>query len=304
MKYQNLLLKKEDFLLYLDVEKNLSVNTYKSYNSDLIQFFHFWNEINEKDGREIELQLALQRFLIFMYHKNIKKSSIARKMSCFMSFSRYLKSNGIDLNIFLTRPKVEHKLPTYLSVDEMFYLLDNIPDTSLPTQRPIRDKAVLEVFYATGIRCSELVNISLKDINFNEKTILIRTGKGNKQRIVLFGQKAKEKMMDYLEIERSFDEKNDQTFFLNHRGEKLTSRSIQRILKMFSAFLKTNKQISPHKIRHSFATHLLNAGMDLRSLQELLGHTSLSSTEKYTHVTTKDLQDMYDTIHPYHEMKR
>jgi len=304
MNYQLLIAKKEDFLLHLDVERNLSLNTYKSYNSDLQQFFHFWHEINAKEEQEIALQQALQRFLMFLYHKNTKKSSIARKMSCFMSFTRYLKSNGIELNIHLTRPKLEQKLPTYLSVDELFYLLDQLPDTSLPTQRPIRDKAILEVFYATGIRCSELVNIHMQDINFTEKTILIKVGKGNKQRIVLFGQKAKEKMMDYLEIERSFDKKNDTAFFLNHRGEKLTSRSIQRILKMFSAFLKTNKQLSPHKIRHSFATHLLNAGMDLRALQELLGHTSLASTEKYTHVTTKDLQEMYDTIHPFHEMKK
>ncbi|NBV40637.1 tyrosine recombinase XerD [bacterium] len=302
MNFEELVQRKEAFLVHVDVERNLSINTFKSYTSDLNQFFNFWQGLLEKEG-DISFVHTVQRFSTFLYHKNSKKSSIARKLSCLVSFVRYLKTQGIVIPLEVHRPKVEKKLPTYLSVDEIFYLLDDLPETSLPTKRPVRDKAILELFYATGVRCNELVNISLRDINFNEKTIMIRSGKGNKDRMVLFGEKAKAKVLEYLDVERPFDEKNDKALFLNHRGERLGNRSVQRILTMFSKFLKTNKQLSPHKLRHSFATHLLNAGMDLRALQELLGHSSLSSTEKYTHVTTKDLQEMYDTIHPIHSMK-
>lgn len=302
MKYQDALVKKDEFLIYLEVERNLTVNTYKSYACDLNQFLAFWNETNTKTSQDLSIRQSLERFLVHLFHKKTQKSSIARKMSCFKSFERFLKSCGIDINLQLTRPRLDKKLPTYLSVDEVFFLLDNVSDKDLPTKRPIRDKAIFETFYATGIRCSELINIELNDINFSDKTMLI-TGKGRKQRIVLFGEKAKTKIMEYINQERIHDAKNDKTLFLNYKGGRLTSRSIQRIFTMFSSFLHVKKHVSPHKVRHSFATHLLNAGIDLRALQELLGHQSLSSTEKYTHVTTKDLQEMYDTMHPINTMK-
>ena len=151
-------------------------------------------------------------------------------------------------------------------------------------------------------RIKFLVN-KLKKLNLKYKIFYGVSGKTINERKLIYDQYDRSKVLEYLDVERPFDEKNDKALFLNHRGERLGNRSVQRILTMFSKFLKTNKQLSPHKLRHSFATHLLNAGMDLRALQELLGHSSLSSTEKYTHVTTKDLQEMYDTIHPIHSMK-
>ena len=302
MKYEEGLQKKDEFLTYLHVERNLTANTCKSYACDLEQFFAFWQQLDATTSTHNTMRQAVERFLIHMFHAKTQKSSIARKMSCFTSFERYLKACGITVHLKLTRPRIEKKLPTYLSIDEINYLLDTFPEKDLPTFRPVRDKAILETLYATGVRCSELIAISLQDINFSEKTMLI-TGKGRKQRLVLFGNKAKNKILEYIEKERVLDVKKDTALFLNCKGNKLTSRTIQTICNMFSKCLKSKKIITPHKIRHSFATHLLNAGMDLRSLQELLGHQSLASTEKYTHVTTKDLQEMYDAIHPIHDMK-
>ncbi len=301
MQYLEALEKKENFLVYVQVERNLSDNTYKSYSSDLQQFFNFWKQHNEQTKKDVSIKTALDHFFVQHFYKKTQKSSIARKISCFTSFERFIKSNGINLNLQLTRPRVEKKLPTYLTVQEIFHLLDTVKDEELPSHRPIRDKAIFEVLYATGIRCAELTNIRIEDINFEEKTILIM-GKGRKQRYVLFGEKAKTKILQYINAERFLNDRGNSILFVNPQGESLTNRTIQMIFTMFSKFLTVKKQLTPHKIRHSFATHLLNAGLDLRALQELLGHQSLSSTEKYTHVTTKDLQNMYDTIHPINSM--
>ena len=201
------------------------------------------------------------------------------------------------MRLKLTRPRVEKKLPTYLSLDEIEYLLDTLKDSDYKTKTIIRDKAIFELLYATGIRNSELINIKIQDIDFHNKTILI-TGKGDKQRVVLFGSKAKKQVEKYITEERVKFAKEDDHLFINYNGTKLTSRTIQKICVMFSKMLPVSKTITPHKIRHSFATHLLNAGMNLRALQELLGHACLGTTEKYTHISTADLQKMYNTIHP------
>ncbi len=301
MQYLQALESKEKFLVYVQVERNLADNTYKSYSSDLHQFFTFWKQHNEQTKKDVSIKTALDHFFVQHFYKKTQKSSIARKISCFTSFERFIKSNGINLNLQLTRPKVEKKLPTYLTIQEVFHLLDTVKEEDLPSHRPIRDKAIFEVLYATGIRCAELTAIRIEDINFEEKTILI-TGKGRKQRYVLFGEKAKAKILQYINAERFLNDRGNSILFVNPQGESLTNRTIQMIFTMFSKFLTVKKQLTPHKVRHSFATHLLNAGLDLRALQELLGHQSLSSTEKYTHVTTKDLQNMYNTIHPINTM--
>ena len=301
MQYLEALQKKEEFLVYVQVERNLADNTYRSYSSDLHQFFTFWNQHNLQTKQDVSIKTALEHFFVQHFYKKTQKSSIARKISCFTSFERFVKSNGIVLNLQLTRPKVEKKLPTYLTVQEIFHLLDTIKDEDLPSHRPIRDKAIFEVLYATGIRCAELTQIRLEDINFEEKTILIM-GKGRKQRYVLFGEKAKAKILQYMNGERFINDRGNSILFVNNQGQSLTNRTIQMIFTMFSKFLTVKKHLTPHKVRHSFATHLLNAGLDLRALQELLGHASLSSTEKYTHVTTRDLQNMYNEIHPINTM--
>ncbi|HLW73162.1 MAG TPA: tyrosine-type recombinase/integrase, partial [Candidatus Babeliales bacterium] len=172
---------------------------------------------------------------------------------------------------------------------------------ALPTRYPVRDKTIFELLYATGVRCSELVNICVEDVDMEAKTIRI-FGKGKKERIVLFGLKACEKILEYYATERPEIHNQQEPLFLNYRYEKLTSRSVQRIIKMFRAFLPIERQLTPHKLRHSFATHLLNQGADLRAVQELLGHKTLATTEKYTHVSLENLSKLCEGVHPINAM--
>ncbi len=290
-----------DFLTYIDVERNLSKNTQRSYESDFSLFSDFWDRINKQEPEQLTIRPAIERYFVMLYHKKIDKSSIARKISCFKSFERFLQSTGKNLELKLKRPHIDKKLPTYLSVDEIFYLLDTITEKELPSKRPVRDKAIFELLYATGMRCSELCNITFKDLDIENKLIRIMA-KGRKERLVLFGGKAQERIKNYLEKERPNHSDNKEHLFVNYRNEALTPRSIQRIIQMFRMFLKGKKNITPHKLRHSFATHLLNQGVDLRAVQELLGHQALSSTEKYTHVTQQELAEMCQTNHPLSSM--
>lgn len=289
--------KKADFLVYLEVERNLSLNTIRAYHNDLQLFIAFWSKQSTESQENLSLRQTIERYLVSLFYKKIDKNSIARKFSCFSSFERYLRTQGIRLNLKLTRPKITKKLPVYFSVDEIFYLLDTIPDSDIPSKNPIREKALFELMYATGIRCSEVVTINYKDIDLTQKTIRI-CGKGNKERIVLFGKKAQKKIQDYLEKERPRIHSPQEPLFVNQHNKRLCSRSIQRIIALFRPFLSANRNLTPHKIRHSFATHLLNEGADLRVIQELLGHASLSSTEKYTHVSLARLATICDDSHP------
>jgi site-specific recombinase XerD len=294
---------KKDFLTYISVEKNLSKNTQRSYESDLNLFEHFWIEINKKEKLKPTLRRAIERYFVNLFYKKIDKSSVARKISCFKSFEKFLRSMGIEISLKLQRPRVDKKLPVYLSVDEVFYLLDTVKEKDLPSKKPIRDKAIFELLYASGMRCSELCSITMRNIDLENKVIRIK-GKGRKERMVLFGGKAQKRIKEYLEKERPKPNNLSEKLFINYRNGPLDPRSVQRIIEMFRKFLKGNKKITPHKLRHSFATHMLNQGTDLRIVQELLGHESLSSTEKYTHVTSAQLTDMCDTLHPFNDMKK
>lgn len=292
--------KSDEFLSFLEVERGLAKNTVSSYRQDLNLLLQFWSRINGKDDTEYILSDILERYFLYMHKNGMSKSSIARKVSCLKSLERFLLSRGVSLGLTLKRPRLEKKLPVYLSVDEMFHLLEKVQPGDLPTQHPLRDIAVLELLYATGIRCSELVNIRLRDINFAQKTIKIY-GKGRQERLALFGNKAAEKIEQYLREERTPIKDPTEFIFLNNRTEQLSTRAIQRTIELFRRFLKINRPITPHKIRHTFATHLLNQGVDLRVVQELLGHKSLSSTEKYTHVSNMQLARMCDNLHPINE---
>lgn len=305
MNYPEATLKKEEFLNYLDVERNVALNTYKSYQYDLNQFFRFWEKLNtQRSSLPYPIQEAVSKFFVHLYSVKVQKSSIARKIACFQSFVKYLHNCNISINLKLTAPRIHKKLPNYLTTDEITYMLDSMPDSVFTSQRPIRDRAMLETLYATGVRCSELTHIKINDVNFDHKTILI-TGKGNKQRVVLFGNKAKNQVLKYIQEERIKDLKErSQYLFISTHGTKLTDRSLQQILHNLCHHLPFKKIITPHKLRHSFATHLLNAGMNLRALQELLGHSSLSTTERYTHVTTKDLKELYQTMNPMEFLKK
>jgi site-specific recombinase XerD len=289
------------FLLYLKVERNLSEHTLRAYFLDLNQFIVFWTALPEYDVKNLGLRQIVERYLVSLFYKKINKSSIARKFSCFTSFERFLKNRGTDLNLNLKRPRIDKKLPIYFSVDEIFHLLDTIKNEALPTSHPIRDKTIFELLYATGVRCSELVNICIKDIDMDAKTIRV-FGKGKKERMVLFGEKAQKKIIEYYVSERPAIENQQEPLFLNYRYEKLTPRSVQRIIKMFRSFLHIERPLTPHKLRHSFATHLLNQGADLRAVQELLGHKTLATTEKYTHVSLENLSKLCEKIHPINAM--
>ncbi len=297
MVVQEFLVFKDTFLAYLEVEKNLSKNTLRSYKSDLDVFIEFWHTINTSDPQPLELRRALERYFVAQFHKKIDNHSIARKMSCFTSFERFVRTQGVKITLKLKRPRVHKKLPTYLSIEEIVYLLDTVPNEKLPTKLPIRDKTVLELLYATGIRCAELCAIRLQDVNLEQKLIRIK-GKGRKERFALFGKKAQEKLRAYLAQERPRSLTEQDPLFMTSRNEPFHPRCVQRIMDMFQQFLTNGKTLTPHKVRHSFATHLLNQGADLRTVQELLGHKTLATTEKYTHVTSAQLVSMCDDLHP------
>ena len=287
----------KQFIVHLEIEKNISPHTLRAYKSDLDQFMKFWRTIQSREQKHLFLRRALERYLITLYHKKMKNSSISRKISCLKSLETFLISLNINLSLRIERPRVEKKLPIILSVDEIFYLLDRIPLKELPTKFPHRDTAIFELLYATGIRCHELVTIHFKDIDTAHKLIRIK-GKGKKERIVLFGNHALKSINSYLSIERPAFHDPSESLFLNARGMCLTTRSIQRIIAMFRSFLSLDKTFTPHTLRHSFATHLLNQQVNIRFIQKLLGHKTLLSTERYTHVSLNELSQLCDEKHP------
>ncbi|MBU1008346.1 tyrosine-type recombinase/integrase [Candidatus Dependentiae bacterium] len=300
----------DQFLTYLEVEKNLSSHTLRAYRSDLQQLKEFWERSGKSDPEiATDVTQVVRRFIRSLYFKKIAKSSLARKLSCIRSLVAYLKGEGIMLSISVKNPRIPRKLPSILTVDEIFYLLDGVKTSDLPTRFPFRDRAIFELLYATGVRCSELVKIQLQNIDFKGKSIVV-SGKGRKSRLVLFGQKAKSVLESYLKEERVFLtgsrrpsglEESD-FLFLNYSGGPLTTRSVQRVCSMFKKFLKVERKLTPHKLRHSFATHLLNQGVDLRVIQELLGHKTLATTQIYTQVSSAELAKMCDEKHPLNSM--
>ncbi len=295
-----------DFLTYLEVEKNASSHTLRAYLGDLKQLGTFWKRIEEKEGKESPpLKVIVRRYVVTLFYKQIAKTSLARKLSCLRSFQDFLKGEGTDLALSVATPRLDRKLPAVVSVDEIFYLLDKLKDEDLPTRYPLRDRAIFELVYATGVRCSEAVSICLSDINFAEKSIKV-FGKGKKERIVLFGSKAEERLLRYLHEERNTllktKKSNENKLFINCQGGPISTRSVQRIFEMFRKFLNIGRQFSAHKVRHSFATHLLNQGVDLRIIQELLGHQTIVTTEIYTHVSQQHLAQMCDEKHPLNNL--
>lgn len=289
-----------EFLLFLSVEKHASEHTQRAYQVDLEQVAAFWGDLEKKQPVPITLDVVLKRYIVALFYKKISKSSLARKCSSIRSFQNFLQQQGIDLKLDVKSPKLDKKLPATLTVDEIFYLLDTIKPEDLPTKYPERDQAVFELMYATGVRCSELINIKLSDIDMSARKIRV-LGKGKKERFVLFGSKAADRLKRYLQTERVAlvaQHYDSGYLFLNRNGTQITTRSIQRIFEMFRKFLQIERKLTPHKIRHSFATHLLQQGVNLRIIQELLGHKTINSTEIYTHVSSQQLAKMCDEKHP------
>lgn len=279
--------KKDQFINFLSDEKSFSKNTCKSYYLDLQQFLYFWEKQELIENQKLNFDQMLNKYNNILNTNQINSTSIARKVSCINSFKTYLKTHGIEVKSKIYRPKVTVKKPQYLNIEELFDLLDNIKSENLPTKFPLRDKAIIEIIYATGVRCSELVNIELSCIDFQNRSIIIRT-KNQKERVVFFGVKAYKALLEYLKFERSSIKNNYEKLFLNYQSGPLTVRSIQRICKMFRTFLKNKFTLTPQALRNSFALHMLQKGATIDYMQELLGHRSKASTQRYLEIALKN----------------
>jgi integrase/recombinase XerC len=297
------------FIESLATEKGFSENTCRGYRHDLEEFFIFLTEsqpvgktrVQSDDPIEIDRVdgLTIRGFLGHL-HKRNKKSTIARKLSTLRSFFKFLVRRGLTednpAETILT-PKQEKTIPNYLPVDEMFRLLDSIHSNSI---LDLRNRAIFETLYSCGIRVSELVGLNTSDVDFGQDLIRV-FGKGGKERIVPIGEKALGAITNYrqhLKGERKISFKLDGPLFLNKNMGRLTARSVARILDKLVTACGLLTPVSPHTLRHTFATHMLDAGADLRAVQELLGHMSLSTTQKYTHVSIDRLMETYDKAHP------
>lgn len=283
-----------EFESYLDAARNASYHTIRAYVTDINDFIEF-----------IKNQPSYCENIGDSYIALLKKSTLsdrttARKLSALKSFFRYLcQKDKTVKNLFdqTSSPKKGRHLPKVMSETVVSQLLEQMTDETFIA---IRDKTILELIYSTGMRVQELVDINLKDIDLYNDSIRI-FGKGGKQRMVVMGPPALEALMSYLSVRKEFladKAKTTESVFLNFRAGRLTDRSVRRIFKKYSKSIGLDAQFSPHSLRHSFATHLLNAGADLRSIQELLGHESLSTTQVYTHVSTKRMQNVHQKAHP------
>ena len=291
----------QTYLKSLSNERNYSPHTISNYQRDLKQFLSFLVLKKISNLHDFSQSLARQ-FLIYLEEKKYSRRSLARKIATCRSFFKYLVSENVVLHNpwgLISTPKLPRRLPNFLYLEEVVKLLNAIPEN---TTEGKRDKAILEVLYGGGIRVSELVQLNLPDIDVHEGEVRVM-GKGSKERIVLIGSHAKNALEIYLrEIRPALlkkgnkDDKN--VIFLNRTGTRLTTRSIERMLVNYAKKAGIDKKVTPHTLRHSFATHLLAGGADLRIVQELLGHASLSTTQVYTHITKERLKKIYDTHHP------
>jgi integrase/recombinase XerC len=305
------------FLEHLRLNENASAHTVRAYDSDLSQFLaflasHLDRRVSALTPADLD-HLHVRAFLADLNRGGQSKATAARKLSAIRAFGRYLRREEIldgDPAALVGTPKREVRIPNHLAVDEMSKLLD-APDLSAPLGR--RDKAILELFYASGLRLSELVGLDVEDVNLPARVVRV-LGKGRKERIVPFNQTAADALRAWLRdrpalapdgapgLRRGKEtiarRRPRDPLFLNYRGGRLSTRSVDKIVRKYVAQCSTRYGISPHALRHSFATHLLEAGADLRAIQELLGHARLSTTQRYTHVNAAQLIDTYRKAHP------
>ncbi|MCH3915118.1 MAG: tyrosine recombinase XerC [Acidaminococcaceae bacterium] len=291
----------QSFLNYLNVEKNCSILTIKNYHTDILFFRDFLEGRRElSHWKEVKV-LDIRAYLAALNEKEYARKTIARRVSSLRSFYKYLiRESVIEVNPFtkIRTPKLEKKLPVFLEEFEINELLSK-PDNSI---LGLRDRAILELLYATGCRVSELSGLTLDRVDLGNSYVLL-IGKGNKERLVPIGHPAIKAIDAYCSTSRhkimtEFNVKEHGFLFVNCRGTPLTDRSVRRILDKYVTAVSLQKHISPHTIRHTFATHLLDHGADLRTVQELLGHASLSTTQIYTHLTTERIASVYEKNHP------
>lgn len=285
----------EQFENYLATERNYSHNTLKAYKKDLDEFYGYVTAASLAEDPSQITDSHIRRFIGSLNNKN-SKSTIERKLASLRTFFQFLQNEKIiktNPAKLIPTPKKEKKLPVFLSVDEMFRLIDQQVGEGV---KELRDKALLELMYSSGIRVGELVSLKFDNIN-NENSEIKLLGKGGKQRIVPVGRKAVQSLLQYVEKRELLKPRCDYVF-INSRGTKLSERSVGRIVKHLALKASLSKNISPHALRHSFATHLLGSGADLRAIQDMLGHSSLSVTQKYTHTSIERIMDVYDKTHP------
>ncbi|RKY42206.1 MAG: tyrosine recombinase XerC [Candidatus Makaraimicrobium thalassicum] len=283
----------EKFSGYLDVEKNYSEHTLRAYRSDLRELADF---LKDKDPGDVT-HLDLRRFLAELRRRDCARRTVVRKLGAVRSFFRflskekYIKTNPADS---MFTPKLDKRLPEFLDIKKTLRLITAPPLDSL---MGLRDRALLEVLYSTGIRVSELVGLDRRNTDLIAGVIKVR-GKGKKERIALLGRGAQRAVRNYLQERRDDATGVSEALFLNRRGTRLSDRSVRRIIDKYVRQCSIEQKVSPHSIRHSFATHLLNNGADLRSVQELLGHKNLSTTQIYTHLGSQRIREMYSKAHP------
>jgi tyrosine recombinase XerC len=289
------------FLLYLHDGRNYSPHTVAAYECDLREFLEFWE--SEFPGRVMTPggvdRRSIRRFLAWLHDREFASRSIARKLACLKSFFRYLRKMHIVASnpaSTVVSPKLERRLPRTLDEGSVSRLMDQPDRTST---RGVRDVALLEVLYGAGIRLSELIGLRVADIDFGNGTIKV-TGKGSKQRIIPFGAKARAALRAYLAVRPALASKGPgaANAFLSSRGNPMSPKEVNRLMNRYIGMVSEIEKRSPHVLRHTFATHLLNRGADLRAVKELLGHESLSTTQLYTHVSVDHLRKVYAQAHP------
>lgn len=285
------------FLNYLMYEKKYSSLTISNYKRDIEYFFSFLQDKKITNIKNVKYN-DIRNYLIHLHDHQYSKKTVSRYISSLRTFFKYLYIEGDICNnpmILVSNPKLDKRLPVFLYTNDLEQLLNS---PNLDNIYGIRDSLILELLYSTGIRVSELVNIKLKDIHFDEKRIKI-LGKGNKERYVLYGEICSQKLINYLNNSReTFNIKNSEFLLLGKNGTKLTTRFIEKIIKKYQQQANIKVKVTPHTLRHTFATHLLDGGADLKTVQELMGHESLSSTQVYTHITSERLRSVYLKTHP------
>jgi integrase/recombinase XerC len=314
----------EKFLAYLRSVRNASAHTLRNYASDLKQFHTY---LTPPDSPPVKLATidhrVIREYLGYLHDQQLQKSSMARKLAALRSFLKFCAREGMvreNAARLVATPKLPKRVPSILSAEEMNEFLDGLakverprakrgPARSSPAARDSaamllqRDRAILELLYASGLRVSELTGLNLEDVDRKERMLRV-IGKGNKERIIPYGSKAEEALERYGPVRskllaRSSRGADARAVFLNHEGRRMGSRSVARMVKKYVRLMNVNWDLHPHSLRHAFATHLLADGADLRAIQELLGHSSLSTTQRYTHATIRQLMEVYDKAHPH-----
>jgi integrase/recombinase XerC len=307
------------YLNYLRVVRHSSPHTLRSYESDLYQFLVFLSPPGEVPPPLVEVShLLIREFIAHLHDQKLQRSSIARKLAAIRSFFKFAVREGMVARNparMVATPKLAKRIPSVMSAEDLNNFLDGVVAAPVPASSRKstvaagqnlllvkRDRAILEMLYASGLRVSELTGLNLADMDRKELMLRVR-GKGNKERIVPYGSKAEQALQAYDPVrdsilQRAKSRGDVRAVFLNHFGSRLTTRSVARILKKYARLFNINWDLHPHSLRHAFATHLLTDGADLRAIQELLGHSSLSTTQRYTHASIRQLLEVYDKAHP------